>query len=117
MDRWMLRERARALRRNATPAQRHLWQQLRSRQLRGFKFRRQALVSGYGIADFYCAQAKLIVEVGGAAEREGEEVQILQRLGREGFTVLRFSDHQVLNELHRVRQQVLEELWCVEEVE
>jgi very-short-patch-repair endonuclease len=47
------RERARALRNNATDAERHLWRFLRGRQLEGFRFRRQVPLSGY-IVDFAC---------------------------------------------------------------
>ena len=53
---------ARRLRRKLTPSERKLWQSLRSNKITGFKFRRQHPVNYY-IADFYCHQAKLVIEV------------------------------------------------------
>lgn len=55
-----LRKRARALRNTPTDAEDRLWQQLRRRQLAGFRFRRQMPLGGY-IADFVCLEARLIV--------------------------------------------------------
>ncbi|HEY7577739.1 MAG TPA: endonuclease domain-containing protein, partial [Acetobacteraceae bacterium] len=57
---------ARALRRDATPAERLLWQGLRNRAVGRLKFRRQVPLGPY-IADFYCASAKLVVEVDGVS--------------------------------------------------
>src|SRR5688500_11778894 len=56
--------RAREARRGSLPAERKLWSRLRSRQLNGAKFRRQVWLGPF-IADFFCADAKLIVEVDG----------------------------------------------------
>jgi very-short-patch-repair endonuclease len=113
---WLMRERARALWRSTTPAQRRLWQRLRRRQLDGQRFRRQVAIADYGIADFYCREVQLIVEVGGPGPLQAQAYrEKMQRLGRIGFTVLRFSNHQIMNELHQVVQEILEELWCVEE--
>jgi len=54
--------RARNLRRNTTPPESILWKHLRNRRLGGWKFRRQQPIGPY-IADFYCAEAKLVVEI------------------------------------------------------
>ena len=51
-----------SLRRNSTDAEDKLWQCLRDRRLGGFKFRRQATVGHY-VADFLCAEKRLIVEL------------------------------------------------------
>lgn len=56
---------ARKLRWNATDAERELWWLLRRKQLAGFRIRRQATLGPY-IADFFCAKARLIVELDGA---------------------------------------------------
>jgi very-short-patch-repair endonuclease len=55
---------ARTLRRNPTDAERRLWRHLRSRQLFGYKFRRQYPIAGY-IADFACVEAGLVIELDG----------------------------------------------------
>ena len=59
-----LLERARALRREATDAERFLWSLLRNRQFLGLKFRRQHPLGGY-IVDFYCHEARLGIELDG----------------------------------------------------
>jgi len=57
-------KRVRLARHNSTHAERKLWHHLRNRQLSGAKFRRQVWLGPF-IADFFCAEAKLIVEVDG----------------------------------------------------
>ena len=57
------------LRREATDAERLLWSKLRSRQLEGWKFRRQVTIEPY-IVDFLCWDAGLIVEVDGSQHNE-----------------------------------------------
>jgi very-short-patch-repair endonuclease len=59
-----IQERARQLRRAPTATERQLWQHLRGRQLAGFEFRRQYPMGRF-IVDFYCPQAKLVIEVDG----------------------------------------------------
>jgi very-short-patch-repair endonuclease len=56
--------RARTLRRNITDAETPVWQILRSRQIKGYKFRRQVPIGRY-IGDFVCHEARLIVEIDG----------------------------------------------------
>ena len=58
------RELARSFRRNMTPAERALWEQVRDGRLCGARFRRQHFIAGF-IVDFYCHAARLIVEVDG----------------------------------------------------
>ncbi|MHC5611987.1 MAG: endonuclease domain-containing protein [Nostoc sp.] len=55
---------ARQMRCEATPAEKLLWQKLRDKQLLGFKFRRQQTIDRF-IVDFYCNEARLVVEVDG----------------------------------------------------
>lgn len=62
-------EKARELRRQMTEPERILWWHLRNKKLDGYKFRRQNPMLGY-IADFYCASAKLIIEVDGKTHEE-----------------------------------------------
>lgn len=54
----------RKLRRDLTPAEVVLWNVLRNRQFQGLKWRRQHTVGNY-IVDFYCAEARLVIEAGG----------------------------------------------------
>lgn len=87
--------RARELRWNMTDAERKLWAALRRRQILGYRFRRQQPIGPY-IADFFCPEAKLIIEVDGS--QHGEELQALddkrrtEWLEKNGYRVLRFLE-------------------------
>lgn len=67
-------ERARALRRNMTDAERALWGNINRRQIEGFKFRRQHVLGPY-IVDFVFLEQRLIVEIdsGQHAERLAQD--------------------------------------------
>src|ERR1051325_4004313 len=67
-----LLELARELRQRQTSAENLLWQLLRDRRFLGFKFRRQHQIGDY-VADFYCREAKLVIECDGAIHRLNEQ--------------------------------------------
>lgn len=80
-------QRARILRKNPTPAERHTWELVRGRRLLGYKFRRQHPV-GPHIVDFYCAELRLVLEIDGdyhyladQRERDGMRSAYLQNRG------------------------------------
>ena len=102
-------DRPRELRENATPAERLLWSRLKSRQLGGWKFRRQQRLGGY-IADFYCHDAGLVIELDGGqhGERIVEDALRSARLSRRYVRVLRFWNNEVLENLEGVLMQILE---------
>jgi very-short-patch-repair endonuclease len=95
--------RIREARRDATPAERELWSRLRSRQLNGAKFRRQVWLGPF-IADFFCAEARLIVEVDGDshAAQESYDERRTNWLSREGFRVVRVTNRDVMHNLDGV---------------
>ncbi|HVI91601.1 MAG TPA: endonuclease domain-containing protein [Dongiaceae bacterium] len=88
---------ARRLRRRQTDAERRFWLLLRDRRLQGWKFHRQVPLGPY-IADFYCAAAKLIVELDGGqhAIRTQEDERRTAVLESLGFVVIRYWNHDVL---------------------
>jgi very-short-patch-repair endonuclease len=93
---------ARALRRQATPAERVLWKRLRNRKVAGLKFRRQQIIEGF-IADFFCEDAKLVIEVDGGVHGEPEQQTVDAHrknvfAGRGLFT-LRLSNEAVLQNI------------------
>jgi very-short-patch-repair endonuclease len=98
MKAW-LASRAGQLRKRPTEAERVLWRSLRARQVEGLKFRRQQPIGGY-IVDFACLEKALVIEVDGgqhAEDTQAEKDRTRDRwLESEGFTVLRFWDHEVL---------------------
>lgn len=88
---------ARELRRNQTDDEKALWRALRGRRFAGFKFRRQHTVGDH-ILDFYCADAKLAVELDGS--QHGHPDGMYQDAEREkflesqGIVTLRFWNSQ-----------------------
>jgi very-short-patch-repair endonuclease len=104
-------ERARALRRLSTNAEHRLWSLLRARQVGGAKFRRQVPIGRY-IADFACFDAKLVVELDGAAHdgRLEYDLQRTRDLEALGWHVIRFGNEAVYEDLDSVGRAILAEL-------
>ena len=96
-------QRARALRKELTPAERKLWAYLRGNKLDGLKFRRQHALGPY-IVDFCAIKARLIIELDGGqhleqAEYDAERTAYLEGLG---FKVIRFWNNQVMQDISGV---------------
>ena len=88
-------ERAKELRREMTPAEKLLWQEVRANKL-GVRFRRQQVIQGF-IVDFYCHQAGLVVEVDGdihdlQKEEDERREKVLSALG---LRIVRFGNDEV----------------------
>jgi very-short-patch-repair endonuclease len=91
------------LRRRATASESLLWRALRDRQLDGWKFRRQARVA-HSIVDFYCAEARLVIEVDGgvhALQREAD-AERQARIEDLGLRVIRLQAEEVERDVDRV---------------
>ncbi|WP_421730827.1 endonuclease domain-containing protein [Brevundimonas sp.] len=97
--------RARVLRRKLTPPEARLWTRLRRCSLGGLKFRRQHPIGHY-VVDFYCAEAKLAVEVDGASHNHPDRIEHDRRrtswLGDQGIRVIRIRAEAVRVELDGV---------------
>jgi len=103
----LLFTRARKLREHMTEAEERLWHFLKNKQLKGYKFRRQHPIKDF-IADFYCHQVRLVIEVDGEIHHSQKEYDDgrsyeLQALG---ITVIRFSNAEVLNEITHVLEKI-----------
>jgi very-short-patch-repair endonuclease len=105
------RERATALRREMTEAEKMIWERLRSRQTEGFRFRRQVPLGRF-IADFVCHEAKLIVEVDGGQHDSSSEQEARRTcfLESQGYRVLRFWNNEVLENPDGVQTVVAQDL-------
>ena len=101
---------ARELRAHQTSAEERLWYYLRDRRLLGLKFKRQKPIGPY-IADFLCIEYNLIVEADGGQHGSLNDFDRDVWLRDQGYTVLRFWNNQVHNEidsvLEAIRQAVL----------
>jgi very-short-patch-repair endonuclease len=106
-----LLQRAQELRQQQTPVEKLLWECLRDRRLHNAKFRRQHNL-GQFIADFYCHEAHLVIEL------DGEIHQQQQQRDRDrdhwmqanGFTVLRFRNEEVLSNTEAVLETIAQSL-------
>jgi len=103
--------RARVLRKKMTEAENILWNALRRKQMKGKHFRKQHPLAGY-IVDFFCHECNLVIEVDGEIHRfQQEEDEIrTEKLESFGLTVIRFSNHQVLNQLDHVKHEIAQYL-------
>src|SRR5512133_77569 len=90
------------LRREMTPAEKLLWQEVRASKL-GVRFRRQQVIQGF-IVDFYCHQAGLVVEVDGDVhDLQKEEDELREKVLREmGLRIVRFGNDEVGRSLSAV---------------
>ena len=95
-----------------TPAESRLWDYIRCRQLSGFKFRRQAVIKGY-VADFYCPEKLLIVEVdGGIHKTQIEQDKIRDsHLSKAGFKIIRVTNDLVFKDIIKALNIIREALY------
>ena len=109
----VLLRRAREMRSQPNDAESSVWQGLRAKRLRGFKFRRQHPIGNY-IVDFYCAAAMLVIELDGATHIGKESYDAMRQswLESQGLLVIRFGNR----ELDQGIDEFLEIVWrhCVE---
>jgi very-short-patch-repair endonuclease len=102
-----LRGRARAMRREPTPAERTLWRLLKSGRLGGLKFRRQVPMARY-IVDFVCFDPRLIIECDGGqhADRSYDAIRDAW-LESQGFRVVRLWNGEIMDNLDGVATAIL----------
>ena len=86
------------MRKTMTPAERTLWYALRNRRFMGLKVRRQVPIGPF-IADFYCADHRLIIEADGSGHGSPRDHQRDHWLTAQGFRVLRLWNRDVLTNL------------------
>jgi len=101
-------QRRQKLRTNMTEPEKRLWQILRNGQM-GVKFRRQHGI-GFYIADFYCVELQLVIEVDGESH-SSDEAQAYDRARDEfmaslGIFTMRIPNGEVMNNLDGVHQRI-----------
>ncbi len=106
---------ARELRQEQTPAEEILWALVRGRQLLGLKFRRQQQIGPF-IADFYCHQARLVIELDGGIHTEPEQADRDQNrevyIRENRLRVLRFTNQQVIEDPESVLRGIARATGC-----
>jgi very-short-patch-repair endonuclease len=106
-------DKRRLLRSNPTEAEKIIWNNLRKRNLFGFKFRRQYSIGPY-ITDFYCPKAKLVIEIDGKVHESAEAIDY-DKVRDEfiksiGIRVLRFTNDEVEKSQENVISKIYYEL-------
>ncbi len=98
---------AKALRKSLTPTEELFWKIVRNRNLLGLKFRRQHPIGPF-IADFYCHELKLVVEIDGdvheledVKQRDAQRENYIRELG---LKVLRFQNDDVFKNAHLIEE-------------
>jgi 5-methyltetrahydrofolate--homocysteine methyltransferase len=93
-----------------TEAEEVLWNLVKSKQLKGYKFRRQHIIDRY-IADLVCLDKRLIIEIDGLIHqlpdnKASDEARTIA-LNVKGFSVLRFTNEEVLNKTDEVLNKII----------
>jgi very-short-patch-repair endonuclease len=98
---------AKTLRTNQTEAEQRLWYHLRAHRFMDLKFKRQKPIGRY-IVDFVCVEQQLIVELDGG--QHAEQLEYDRRrdawLRGQGYTVLRFWNNEVMQQLEGVLEKI-----------
>jgi uroporphyrinogen-III synthase len=100
----------RELRQRQTEAETLLWERIRDRRLEGIKFRRQyAIPNTSYVADFFCHECGLVIELDGPIHEGQKQSDILRQEHIEslGYHVSRFSNELVFNDLKSVLAAIL----------
>jgi len=99
-----------------TPAEAKIWSRVRNRGL-GFKIRRQHPIWRF-IADFYCAEAKLVIEIDGDSHAEPDQEDYdkarTEWLEERGYKVIRIANEDVHEHLEDALNEIF--LTCGEQV-
>lgn len=105
----------RDLRKRSTKAEGILWEELRNRKLDNKKFYRQYPIfyditgkESFFIADFFCFETKLVIELDGAIHDKQlkEDMQRTEILNLLGLSVVRFKNEEIEKELTKVLERI-----------
>jgi very-short-patch-repair endonuclease len=110
-----LKELTKQLRNNSTLAEVLLWNELKNRKLKGYRFIRQKPIGNY-IVDFFCKELFLAIEIDGSTyNNKGEEdIRRQEELEKLGIEFLRFRDKDVKNNIGDVVQSIVDWIERVE---
>jgi very-short-patch-repair endonuclease len=102
-----LLQHAKQLRTGQTETEQRLWYYLRGHRFLDLKFKRQKPLGRY-IVDFICHECNLIVELDGGQHQQNAEYDRRRDawLQAQGYTVLRFWNHQVMQQIDDVLEAI-----------
>jgi very-short-patch-repair endonuclease len=102
-------ERAKAMRENMTDAEEAVWKLLKSKNMLGLRFKPQHPIDIF-IADFYCHQLKLVIEIDGGIHKSKEQKEYdigrTAELENWGIKVVRFTNEEVENDINQIQNEI-----------
>ena len=102
-------ERAKAMRENMTQSEKAVWVLLKSKNMKGLRFKPQHPIDIF-IADFYCHQLKLVIEIDGgihkSAEQKEYDIGRTAELEHWGIKVIRFTNEEVKNNINQIQIEI-----------
>jgi very-short-patch-repair endonuclease len=108
---------SRELRTFGTKGEAVLWKMvLKARKMNGYQFNRQFIIEDY-IVDFICRKLNLIIEIDGSSHlvKNKADLERQNKLENLGFSVLRFSEYEVLGALEDVHNKIFYAVKALEE--
>jgi len=103
---------ARINRKNPTQAENKIWHEiLKDKQFEKYKFHRQKPLDNF-IADFYCPELMLVIEIDGDSHDKQKEYDTLrsEKLSEYGMGVIRYSNDKILSDINSVHQDLKEKI-------
>ena len=102
---------ARQLRQKETKAESIFWAEVRGRQLKGLKFKRQVPIDKY-LADFVCEEKTLIIELDDRShddrlDKDAERTKVLEKCG---YRIIRLSNEEIYENLDGIFEFLEQEL-------
>ncbi|MBU0646403.1 endonuclease domain-containing protein [Patescibacteria group bacterium] len=101
------------LRNEPTEPEKILWKEISNKKLNGFKFRRQHGIGDY-IADFYCPEAKLVIELDGDSHFEESGIQHdkirTQQIEQNQIKIIRFNNTDIRDSIEGVIDTIRQHL-------
>ncbi len=105
------KRRARTLRHHSSKPERIFWAQVRQKNWRGYKIRRQVPIGPF-IVDFLCHEAKTIIEIDGPYHEFTRAYDLARELylERRGFHIIRFSNDDIVEDCERALRKLQDAL-------
>jgi very-short-patch-repair endonuclease len=102
---------AKILRDNLTTCEKLLWERVKQKQICGLRFRRQHPIDFF-IADFYCHEAKLVIELYGEIHNQQKEYDDGRSAEMEKYSikVIRFTNSEIENNIEEVIRKIENEI-------
>ncbi len=102
------KEKRRNLRKNQTPEENKIWTIIRNKNL-GVKWRRQVSIGVY-IADFYCREKQLVIELDGMQHIDNKEYDLERGEYFEGLGIItiRFWNYEINSDIRLVKNKITE---------